>query len=187
MKKIILASTSPRRKELLSKVCSEYINIAPKFNEDSINSNEPKIYTMVASLQKAYSIYRENMNSIVIGSDTIVVIDDKILGKPKDRAEAKNMLFKLSNRVHYVISGISILSSTNRIVDYVVSQVKFKELSENLIEEYLNTEEYIDKAGSYAIQGEGKKLIQYYKGDLDNIVGLPTKYIKKHFSYYGEK
>jgi septum formation protein len=112
---------------------------------------------------------------LVIGADTIVVLDNKILGKPNNKEEAFKMLSSLSNREHQVITGISIINLDNnkKIIDYVVSNVKFKNLTEQDIKDYISTNEYKDKAGAYGIQGYGALLVEEIRGDYFNIVGLP--------------
>ena len=112
---------------------------------------------------------------LVIGADTIVVLDNKILGKPSNKEEAFKMLSSLSNREHQVITGISIINLDNnkKIIDYVVSNVKFKNLTEQDIKDYISTNEYKDKAGAYGIQGYGALLVEEIRGDYFNIVGLP--------------
>ena len=145
-------------------------------------------------IEKCMDIACNNESSLVIGADTIVVLDDMILGKPKDKDEAYCMLKKLSNKVHQVITGISLinLEGNKKIIDYVVSNVKFKDLSEEDIKDYIQTDESLDKAGAYGIQGYGALLVEEIKGDYFNIVGLPISRIsdllKQHFSinlFYG--
>lgn len=183
MKEIILASTSPRRVELLKKIEKSFKVIKPNFDEGKITTSDPYIFAMAAAYNKANSIFKDNTESLVIGSDTLISLEGKILGKPKSRDDARKMLGMLSDKNHCVISGISILSNEYKVVNYVVSEIKFKALSVGEIESYLDTEEYIGKAGSYAIQGYGSKLVEYYKGELDNIIGLPTKYLERHLNY----
>ncbi|EPZ55739.1 septum formation protein Maf [[Clostridium] sordellii ATCC 9714] len=116
-----------------------------------------------------------NPESLVIGADTIVVLDNEILGKPKNEDEAFDMLSKLSNREHQVITGMSIVNIENnkKIVDYTISNVKFKNLTDQDIRDYISTGECLDKAGSYGIQGYGALLVKEIQGDYFNIVGLP--------------
>ncbi|MCD1146908.1 Maf family protein [Peptoniphilus sp. KCTC 25270] len=185
MKEIILASTSPRRKELLKRCVEEFQIQAPKFNEEEIQCLDPRICAMASAYGKAYSIFSEEQEKIVIGSDTIVVYEDKILGKPKNREEAKEMLRLLSGRTHRVISGIAIFSKEDKVVDCVETLVTFYSLTEEEVEAYLDTGEYIDKAGAYGIQGYGEKLVKGYTGELENVIGLPIAYIKSYFQNIG--
>ena len=112
---------------------------------------------------------------MVISADTIVVLDNTVLGKPKDEIEARKMITSLSGRTHQVITGISLINLDNnkKIIDYVISNVKFKNLSEEDINDYIRTKESLDKAGAYGIQGYGALLVEEIQGDYFNIVGLP--------------
>ena len=131
---------------------------------------------------------------MVIGADTIVVLGDEVLGKPKDEEEAFDMIQKLSNKTHRVITGISLIHLKKGIVvnDYQISYVTFKDLSEDSIKDYINTKESLDKAGGYGIQGYGALLVEGIQGDYFNIVGLPisklSDLLKDHFDinlFYG--
>lgn len=180
MKEIILASGSARRKEILEQFIDFKI-IKPDINE--IKNNEVKANTTVMALafEKGMAVARENKDSIVLSCDTLVEIDEELLGKPKDRDEARNMLKKLSGRTHNVYSGycLILLSEKIKYLDYVKTGVKFRNLSNEDIENYLDTGEYMDKAGSYAIQEKGSLLIEKFDGDYFNVVGLPISNINK--------
>lgn len=174
---IILASQSPRRKELLSSVkldfkviVSDYDEIfKPNLNiEDNIVEN---------AYGKAKTIFDKHQDDIVIGCDTMVVYNNHALGKPKNRDEAFTMLKMLSNQTHRVISGVAILSKQQEYKFYEETYVTFYPLSDELINTYLDTNEYVDKAGSYGIQGIGKILVKEIKGDYYNVVGLPISKI----------
>ena len=191
---IILASASPRRKEILENTNLKFRIIKSDIDEKILEGESPQQVAMRLSFEKCMDISCNNESSLVIGADTIVVLDDMILGKPKDKDEAYCMLKKLSNRVHQVITGISLinLEGNKKIIDYVVSNVKFKDLSEEDIKDYIQTDESLDKAGAYGIQGYGALLVEEIKGDYFNIVGLPISRIsdllKQHFSinlFYG--
>lgn len=191
---IILASASPRRKEILENTNLKFRIIKSDIDEKIFEGESPQQVVMRLSFEKCMDIACNNESSLVIGADTIVVLDDMILGKPKDKDEAYCMLKKLSNKVHQVITGISLinLEGNKKIIDYVVSNVKFKDLSEEDIKDYIQTNESLDKAGAYGIQGYGALLVEEIKGDYFNIVGLPISKIsdllKQHFSinlFYG--
>ena len=191
---IILASASPRRKEILENTNLKFRIIKSDIDEKVFEGESPQQVVMRLSFEKCMDIACNNKSSLVIGADTIVVLDDMILGKPKDKDEAYCMLKKLSNKVHQVITGISLinLEGNKKIIDYVVSNVKFKDLSEEDIKDYIQTNESLDKAGAYGIQGYGALLVEEIKGDYFNIVGLPISKIsdllKQHFSinlFYG--
>lgn len=173
---IVLASNSPRRKELLNNLNIDFKIIPSNVEEVVIENEKPEVLAMRLAFSKAYDVASKNKNSIVIGADTIVVLNDNVLGKPKDENDAFNMLKNLSNTYHQVITGISVvrLKDEKKIVDYVVSDVKFKKLDDEKIKRYIDTKEPLDKAGAYGIQGYGSLLVEEIKGDYFNIVGLPT-------------
>lgn len=191
---IILASASPRRKEILGNTNVKFDIIKSEINEVILEDEAPTQAVMRLAFEKCMDIASKNKNNLVIGADTIVVLDNAILGKPKDRDDAINMIKKLSGKVHQVITGISLinLDADKKIIDYVVSNVKFKDLSHEDIIDYINTNESLDKAGAYGIQGYGSLLVEEIQGDYFNIVGLPisklSDLLKKHFSinlFYG--
>src|SRR5574344_1183142 len=191
---IILASKSPRRREILENTKVRF-SIEESQIDEVIKLNElPKETVMRLAYEKALDVANRNRNSLVIGADTIVVINDTILGKTKDDIEAFSMLKLLSGKTHYVITGFALinLSLDKKIIDCQVSQVTFKELSEQCIKDYLQTKESLDKAGAYGIQGYGGLLVENIQGDYFNIVGLPISKIsdclKDHFDinlFYG--
>ena len=180
--KIILASNSPRRKDLLKEHNIEFTVIPSKVDEviDSrldVHQNVKRL-----ALSKGLDVFKEHQDSLVIAADTIVVFNNEILGKPKDELDAFRMLKLLSGNVHEVITGIAVLYGDKVINECEISKVKFKEISEEEIFDYIKTKEPMDKAGSYAIQGIGSKFIEYYDGDYDNIVGLPMKLLLEKLS-----
>lgn len=172
---IILASGSPRRKEILANTNVKFEVLTSDIDEKIFDFEEPAQLVLRLAFEKCMDIAINNPEKLVIGADTIVVLDNEILGKPKNEEEAFDMLSKLSNRAHQVITGISIvnLAMDKKIVDYVISDVKFKNLSDKDIKDYISTGECLDKAGSYGIQAYGALLVQEIKGDYFNIVGLP--------------
>ena len=173
--KIVLASGSPRRKEILENMNLKFDIIKSEIEETTIENESPKDLVKRLSYEKAYDIASKNLDSIVIGADTVVVLDNNVLGKPKDEDEAFNMLKQMSGKEHAVITGVSILclDLKKEICDYCVSKVKFKNLSDEEIYSYIKTGECMDKAGAYGIQGLGGLLVEYIKGDYFNIVGFP--------------
>lgn len=173
--KIVLASGSPRRKEILENMNLKFDIIKSEIEETTIENESPKDLVKRLSYEKAYDIASKNLDSIVIGADTVVVLDNNVLGKPKDEDEAFNMLKQMSGREHDVITGVSILclDLKKEICDYCVSKVKFKNLSDEEIYSYIKTGECMDKAGAYGIHGLGGLLDEYIKGDYFNIVGFP--------------
>ncbi|WP_343344111.1 Maf family protein [Terrisporobacter petrolearius] len=191
---IVLASKSPRRREILENTKVRF-SVKESQVDEIIKANEsPKETVMRLAYEKALDVANNNEESLVIGADTIVVINDQILGKPKNEEEAYDMIKLLSGKTHYVITGFALinLSLNKKVIDCEVSQVTFKELSEECIKDYLNTKESLDKAGAYGIQGYGGLLVNNIQGDYFNIVGLPISKIsdclKDHFKinlFYG--
>jgi septum formation protein len=177
MKKIILASASPRRSELLKSMGFNF-DIIPSDIDENIDDNLFS-YEIIEKLavEKAQNIAEQiDYSAIIIGSDTVVVIDNKVLGKPKDKADAENMLKNLSGRIHNVVTAIAIIDSETKkiVVESLTSKVKFRELSETEIKNYVNTNEPMDKAGAYGIQGKASIFVEYIEGCYNNIVGLST-------------
>ncbi|MGL5712161.1 MAG: Maf family protein [Paraclostridium sp.] len=172
---IILASGSPRRKEILANTKLKFKVITSDVDETILDNEQSIPLVLRLAFEKCMGVALNHSSDLVIGADTIVVLDNTILGKPKNEDEAFDMLSKLSNREHQVITGISVINLDNnkKIVDYVVSNVKFKNLTEEYIRDYMSTNEYKDKAGAYGIQGYGALLVEEIKGDYFNIVGLP--------------
>lgn len=180
MEKIILASNSPRRREILG----EFIDLDIKtkeINEIKDDSFSPWTTVMGLAFEKGIEVAKDNENLIVLSADTLVELDGKLLGKPKNREEAKIMIESLSGRSHNVYTGYAIFKLSEKIkyVNYEKSSVKFYELSDLEIENYLDTLEYKDKAGAYGIQGKGSLLVEEIRGDYFNIVGLPIGKINR--------
>lgn len=189
LKYIVLASSSARRKEFLEKY-----NINFKIQKSNIKENihynvSPETTAMSLAFQKAINVAENTKkNSIVIAADTIIYFDNKILGKPKDKQDAKKMLLNLSGKEHYVYTGIAIVNSgTNeKKVDYSKTKVKFRNLTEDMIDNYLLQDEYKDKAGSYGIQGKGEIFVESIEGSYTNVVGLPIVKLDKLLKEYFE-
>lgn len=181
---IILASGSPRRAELLKKVLNEFRIIPSRFDESLINESDQVIYAEKSSYEKAKEVADKNRDSIVIGADTIVVLDGKIFGKPNDLGHAKEMLKNLSGRTHQVITGLTLFRQGRSITRHAVTDVTFKPFNEKDIDDYLNSKHVLDKAGSYAIQEIGDKFVKKIKGDRDNVVGLPIALLKEMFRQF---
>ena len=173
MNKVILASKSPRRKQLLSLLNIDFETIPAEIEEKiDLNNNLVKEIEKL-SYQKAMHVYEKHQDALVIGSDTIVKIDNVVLGKPKTYDEAIKMLKSLSNKTHEVVTGVSIINKGNAETFSSIAKVTFYELSDKEIEDYVKTNEPMDKAGAYAIQGIGAKFIKSIDGDFYTIMGLP--------------
>jgi len=175
---LILASGSPRRKELLKKIFPEYTVIVPNVDERLLDL-DPKDLPSEESKTKAYAIHSRYPNDAVLACDTIVVLDGEILGKPKDEMDAIRMLRKESGKRQVVLSGYTYIDEKKEITRTVMTYVYFNELSETLIEQYVKEKRPLDKAGAYGIQ-DGFPLINRIEGSFDNVMGLPTEDIAKH-------
>ena len=179
MNKFILASASPRRKELLSAIGLDFTVIVSEADEDSISKElEPSLYVQELALLKAAATSKtisDNKDAIVIAADTIVTLDNKILGKPSDTSDAFTMLKALSGRTHEVYTGYCIMriSDGMSVCKAVKTEVTFKTLTDEKINSYIASGEPMDKAGAYGIQGLGSLLIEKFNGDYHNVVGLP--------------
>ena len=168
---VILASGSPRRKELLQKIVQNF-KIIPADIDESLGINNPlELVTKLAEL-KAESVYKKHKRDTVIGSDTIVVIDGKIYGKPDGENGAKEMLKTLSGKTHEVYTAICVIKNGFYLQGFEVSSVTFHELSEEKIIEYIEKFSPLDKAGSYGIQDDFG-IVKGYSGNYDNIMGFP--------------
>ena len=183
MKPIILASASPRRKEILSLLNISFDIIPANIDENVLTIKDIE---KVAE-DKAIEVLRTNPDKIVIGADTVVVVNNEILGKPKDLKDAKTMIKKLSNNIHSVYTGICLLSKEKKISGLCESKVFVTSISEKEIDDYIQQEHILDAAGSYKIQGIFSKFITKIDGDYWNIVGLPLNWVYEklklfHFS-----
>ncbi|MDD8049564.1 MAG: Maf family protein [Thomasclavelia sp.] len=173
-KRIILASSSPRRKELLKNHNIDFIVDFDNTDELLDNSLPIKKQLEKVAFNKGKNIALKYQNDIVISADTMVLCNNELLGKAKDRNEAFKQLKMLSNNVQTVYTAVAIFKDKQQIVFVDESTVIFKKLTDEDINKYLDTGEYIGKAGSYAIQGIGQKLVKSITGDLENIIGLPV-------------
>lgn len=175
--KYILASASPRRRELLRQIGVEFETEVPDTDE-CVGVMPPPETVSILARRKAEAVFSLERGLPVIGADTVVVLDGQIIGKPKDRADARRILRLLSGRTHEVYTGICIVFRTaaggrSAVSDVCRTSVKFTELSDADIDEYADTGEPDDKAGAYGIQGAGAKFIEKIDGDYYNVVGLP--------------
>ena len=175
--KIILGSSSPRRKELFLNLGIPFEVKVSEKEESTEFSINPETTVMSFAHQKATEIKEklETREVILITADTIVALENNLLGKPKSKEEAFDMLKSLSGREHRVLTGFCVwnLDTDEKLVEYVETKVEFKILSDEMINNYIETKEPMDKAGAYGIQGYGSLLIKEIKGDYFNVVGLP--------------
>jgi septum formation protein len=173
---LILASKSPRRKHLLEQAGLKFSVIPSDFDETSVAMSEPASYVRVLAEFKALDISKKHPDSWVIGADTIVLIDNQILGKPGSKDEAGEMLKRLSGKRHQVLTGYCICCREKKQLfsETVKTEVCFKKLRREEIDWYIETGEPLDKAGAYAIQGVGSFLVRNIDGSYTNVVGLPV-------------
>lgn len=181
MERIILASASPRRRELLEQLGIKFDIVVSTETEENIDKSlPPEAYTSELALLKAAAVGKKltelnRKNSIIIAADTVVYFEGKILGKPKNDADARDMLKMLSDNRHEVYTGICVmrLKDAYTVSRSVKTSVKFKSLTDAMIDGYIRTQEPADKAGAYGIQGMGAVLVEEIQGDYFNVVGLP--------------
>ena len=174
--RLILASKSPRRNELLEQAGLTFSVIPSDFDESTVALSDPDSYVITLAESKAVDISQKHPAGWVIGADTIVLIDRKILGKPGSKEKARDMLQRLSGKTHQVLTGYCICcKKKNRFFSETIkTDVRFKKLSDAEIEWYIQTGEPFDKAGAYAIQGIGTFLVKSINGSYTNVVGLPV-------------
>jgi septum formation protein len=189
-KRLILASASPRRKELLATLGVSYEVIPSAVDEtawiETIGKVPPNELVQQLALEKATDVLRNNLGAVVIGADTIVVLDGEILGKPFDHDDAHRMLTKLSGKCHEVFTGIAVVTESYAGSDVVRTLVKFKDWTSDDIHAYIRTGEPLDKAGAYGIQNRDISPVESIEGDYYNVVGLPVEKLRAllldHFS-----
>lgn len=177
MKKLILASTSLRRKELLAEAGFQFEVIPSDYEEDMTLSMSPKELVVYLGKEKARAVAEKNRDAVVIGADTFIVFKNQVLGKPHTPEKAKETLRRLSGNKHVVMTGFSIMckDKTQEESRAIETEVYFKQLTDKEIDDYISTGEPLDRAGAYAIQGLGKVLVDKIEGDYTNIVGFPIQ------------
>ena len=173
MKHIILASASPRRKEILELADLEF-DVMPSDAQEITTKTAPNEVVMELASIKAKDIYKKSeKQSMIVGADTVVAYQGQILGKPTDEADAKRMLTMLSGQTHEVYTGVCVIEDGKTKTFYEETKVTFYEISEEQIDHYIKTGEPMDKAGSYGIQGKAAVFIKGIEGDYYNVVGFP--------------
>lgn len=179
---IILASQSPRRQELLKLITTDFEIKSQNADETLPSGISPKEAVMYLSKIKAQPL--ANDEDIVIGADTVVALDGKILGKPKDEQNAREMLRFLSGKTHSVFTGVTLIKGKKEKTFAVETKVKFFDLTDEEIEKYIKTKEPFDKAGAYGIQGYGSLLVEKIDGDYFNVVGLPVSTLARELKSF---
>lgn len=181
---VILASSSPRRKELLARIIPEFDCQAADIDESIRKGQTPIDYVQEMAERKAFVIHQKNPNALTIACDTIVALEHEIFGKPKDRKAAYTMLKKLSGCTHQVLTSVVIRKGSEKTSFLSTSEVTFFPLSEKELVCYLATDEYKDKAGAYGIQGAGALLVKSIQGDYYSIMGLPIAQLSRKLTHY---
>jgi septum formation protein len=186
----VLASSSPRRRDLLGLLCSNFEVIPSQIEESQRPGESPIQMVQRLAKEKAMAVHQFRPESLVIGADTVVVCEGQILGKPVSPEEARAMLQKLSGRTHEVMTGLCVLKGETAAVDAARTLVRFSLLSGEEIEDYLATGEPFDKAGAYATQGKAARFVEAIEGCFFNVVGLPVSLLyrmlrRPEFLLYG--
>lgn len=173
---LILASASPRRRELLRQAGVTFTVIPSNAAEDGLPGEDPTEYALRVAEAKAREVAQKHVGNLVLGADTIVVVNGEILGKPRDHSDGQRMLRLLSGRVHAVMTAFVLIDGDGRTAtrQVVTTTVTFRSLADTQIQEYLATGEPFDKAGAYAVQGIGAALVERVEGSYTNVVGLPV-------------
>jgi len=189
IKTIVLASSSPRRKELLESIGLKFVVDPVEVAEDLKRKLKPAELAKTISLEKARAAASRHPGCIIIAADTFGLLNGEIMGKPRDEEEARRMLRSLGGRCHRVVTGFTILDTeTSKAISKAVeTKVYFRELDSEEIEAYVKTGEPLDKAGAYAIQGLGALLVERIEGDYYNVIGLPLSSLALELKRFGVK
>ncbi len=170
--RLTLASTSPQRRAILDQLAIPFEIVAPDYVEDDPPDADPVELVLRHAEGKARSVHREGL--VTLGVDTTVVLDDRVFGKAADREDARRMLNRLSGRTHTVVSGLCLLGGSEDVLAHEATDVTFRLLSHDLVDAYVRSGEWEGRAGAYAIQGLGGRLVERIEGDYLNVVGLPA-------------
>ncbi len=182
MKKLVLASKSPRRKQILSNSGLEFTIIPSNYDEKMPGGEfKPEMISELAFRKAEETALRCDKNSVILGADTVVVHKNHVLGKPKTKQDAYNMLKELSGDTHYVVTGVCLIDNSNNNIykTYVITYVTFNYLSDEMINYYIENFNPMDKAGAYGIQELPEGFVKTVNGEFDNVIGLPAKEVIK--------
>lgn len=182
---IILASNSPRRQELLQQIGLSFRIVPAAVNEVLIETVPPAELATSLALAKARAVAARFPQALVLGADTIVVVDGKPLGKPVDDQDALRMLRLLAGRAHQVITGVALVQGAREVAGSETTTVHVRSVPEELLRRYVATGETVDKAGAYAIQGRAAVIISGIEGDYSNVVGLPLSRVEQMLQQFG--
>ena len=182
---LTLASTSPQRRAILEQLAIAYEVVAPTYVEDDPSDADPAELVRAHAEGKARSVHEEG--HVTLGVDTTVVLDDRVYGKATDRDDAARMLYELSGRTHTVLSGLCLLGVDEDVLLHEVTEVTFRLLTHEIVREYLDSGEWEGRAGAYAIQGLGGRLVERIEGDYLNVVGLPGALLVSLLEHHAPK
>lgn len=187
--KFILASASPRRANILRTLGVEFETAPPDIIERQLDGEPPSDYVTRSARAKVASVADGRAEGLVIGADTVVVIDGRPLGKPADASEAREMLRTLSGRWHAVMTGVAVrdVDGGREVAEHDKTLVRFRDLTDEEIDEYVATDEPLDKAGAYGIQGRAMLFVEEIAGSYDNVVGLPATLLQRLVRRLGAK
>jgi septum formation protein len=174
MRPLILASASPRRSELLRNAGIGFEVDPADIHEEPLAGEAPLDYAQRLARDKARTVLARHPDALILGADTVVIVDEHLLEKPKDAEDAARMVRLLSGRTHQVITGVCLLAAGSERTEAEVTQVTFGKMSESEIAEYVGTGEPMDKAGAYGIQGMASRWVEKIEGNYFNVVGLPV-------------
>jgi septum formation protein len=180
---LVLASKSPRRQQILRDAGIPFVIRAADVPEERRPGEPPLDYVRRLAEEKAFAVPIDS-NEVVLGADTVVVVDGEVLEKPRDKRDALRMLQLLSGREHEVITGICLRSAKRKIIDTAITRVRFVPLASEELEAYAASDEPMDKAGAYAIQGSASKFIDRIEGCYFNVVGLPVALVYRHWKEF---
>ena len=184
--KIVLASQSPRRRQLLGQMGLEFTTKSPEVDESQFDGLPPRQLVATLSREKARHVAAgEDPDVLVIGSDTVVVLGERILGKPANEAEAAQMLAALSGCTHRVCTGVTLCRGDKEVTEVEETEVNFRSLTREEIAAYIATGEPMDKAGAYGIQGLGALLVEGIRGDYNCVMGLPVSLLGRLLKDFG--
>jgi septum formation protein len=182
---LTLASTSPQRRAILEQLAIPFEVVAPDYAEDDPPDADPAELVRRHAEGKARSVHVEGR--VTLGVDTTVVLDDRVYGKPRDRDDAARMLYELSGRTHTVLSGLCLLGAGEDVLLHEVTEVTFRLLAHEIVDGYLESGEWEGRAGAYAIQGLGGRLVERIEGDYLNVVGLPGALLVSLLEHHAPK
>ncbi len=187
--RLVLASSSPQRTEILSRLGVTFEVVTPDVDEVPPSPMPPRRYAQWAAESKAHAVARRVRNAVVIGADTVVVRDREVFGKPNDRRDARRMLRALSGRTHTVYTAVHVIGTGSRCDarGFSRTRVTLRRLSDREIDAYVRTGEVQDKAGAYAIQASGRSLVRSIQGPFDNVVGMPVHLLRRLLRQCGVK